>query len=260
MVERWTLAPNELLLLMNKSGPGRLGFAALLKFFQAEARFPFHKCEVSEQVIGYLVQQTKTLPSMWADYDWQGRTIKYHRAEIRSLFDFREATTEDSESVMAWVRDHVLAQERDPVRVTEAALLRFRDLKLEPPTAERLDRLIRSTLRAFEEDFCRRVYEQLPSSRRQHSTGSLNFRRLSRRVFRCTICVPIQDLRASAPSTKSWISSLSYEAWSFRPVSSSVFRFASSRRTAAGWSLKKRTNCAAIRRRSGGPCSRCFAI
>ncbi len=29
---------------------------------------------------------------MWADYDWQGRTIKYHRAEIRSLFDFREAT------------------------------------------------------------------------------------------------------------------------------------------------------------------------
>ena len=55
-------------------------------------------------------------------------------------------------------------QERDPERVREAALQRFRELKLEPPTLERLDRLIRSTLRAFEDDFCRRVSEQLPFS------------------------------------------------------------------------------------------------
>jgi hypothetical protein len=51
LAEGWTLAPNELLLMMNKSGPGRLGFAALLKFFQVEARFPFHKGEVSEQLL-----------------------------------------------------------------------------------------------------------------------------------------------------------------------------------------------------------------
>lgn len=38
LVDGWTLAPNELLLMINKSGPGRLGFAAMLKFFQAEAR------------------------------------------------------------------------------------------------------------------------------------------------------------------------------------------------------------------------------
>lgn len=134
LVEGWTLAPNELLLLMNKSGPGRLGFAAMLKFFQAEARFPLHKVEIPDQAVDYLVQQTKTVPSMWSDYDWQGRTIKYHRAEIRSLFDFREATAEDSESVMTWLRDHVLTQERDPERATEAALQRFRELKLEPHT------------------------------------------------------------------------------------------------------------------------------
>ena len=164
LVERWTLAPNELLLLMNKSGPGRLGFAAMLKFFQADGRFPTGKSEVPVEAIGYLVQQTKTVQSMWADYDWQGRTIKYHRAEIRLLFDFREVTTDDSESVMTWLRAHVLTQERDPERITEAALLRFRDLKLEPPTVERLDRLIRSTLRAFEEDFCKGVSEQLSSS------------------------------------------------------------------------------------------------
>jgi TnpA family transposase len=164
LVEGWTLAPNELLLLMNKSGPGRLGFAALLKFFQAKGRFPVHRGEIPGEAIDYLVQQTKTVPSMWADYDWRGRTIKYHRAEIRSLFDFREATAEDSESVMTWLRDHILTQERDLERVTEAALQRFRELKLEPPTTERLDRVIRSTLRGFEEEFSRKVFERLSPS------------------------------------------------------------------------------------------------
>ncbi len=91
LVERWTRAPSELLLLMNKSGPGRLGFAAMLKFFQVHGRFPAGKSEVRVEAIGYLAQQMKTVASMWADYDWQGRTIKYHRAEIRFLHGDRSA-------------------------------------------------------------------------------------------------------------------------------------------------------------------------
>ena len=83
LIDRWTLAPGELVLLMNKTGPGRLGFAALLKFFQAEGRFPGSESDVPAEAVEYLVQQTKVAPSSWAEYDWQGRTIKYHRAEIR---------------------------------------------------------------------------------------------------------------------------------------------------------------------------------
>jgi hypothetical protein len=37
LVKRWTLAPNELLLLVNKSGPGRLGSAAMLKFLSKKS-------------------------------------------------------------------------------------------------------------------------------------------------------------------------------------------------------------------------------
>ena len=33
LVEHWTLLPNELKLLGNKTGPTRLGFAVLLKAF-----------------------------------------------------------------------------------------------------------------------------------------------------------------------------------------------------------------------------------
>jgi hypothetical protein len=39
----WTLLPSEAALLANKTGPTRLGFAVLLKFFQYAARFPLSK-------------------------------------------------------------------------------------------------------------------------------------------------------------------------------------------------------------------------
>jgi len=51
LIERWTLAPSELVFLMNKSGPGRVGFAALLKFFQAEGRFPNSESEISSAAV-----------------------------------------------------------------------------------------------------------------------------------------------------------------------------------------------------------------
>jgi hypothetical protein len=79
--EPW--ADTTLVLLMNKTGPGRLGFAALLKFFQAEGRFPSSESDVPAEAVEYLVRQTKVAPSCWAEYDWQGRTIKYH---IRALY------------------------------------------------------------------------------------------------------------------------------------------------------------------------------
>ena len=40
LVEHWTLLPGEKQWLANKTGPTRLGFAVLLKFFQHEGRFP----------------------------------------------------------------------------------------------------------------------------------------------------------------------------------------------------------------------------
>jgi hypothetical protein len=175
---------------MNKSGPGRLGFAALLKFFQAEARFPASKCEVPEIAVAHLVRQTNVAPESWAEYDWHGRNIKYHRAEIRALWGFQEATTEDCESVMAWLRDHVLAQERQPERIREAALQRFRELKMEPPTFERLDRLLASALRTSEEQFSETLFHQLSPETR------LGLDTLLQTSDPAATRVPLHDLRA----------------------------------------------------------------
>ena len=167
LIEHWTLAPSEIVLLMSKSGTGRIGFAALLKFFQAEARFPLVKEDVPVAAIEYLAIQTKTAASAWAEYDWQGRTIKYHRAEIRALWGFREATAEDGEDLMVWLRQRVLSQERHPERILEAAIGRLRELRIEPPTSDRVERLLRAALRSFEEDFTLTLVKQLSSESKE---------------------------------------------------------------------------------------------
>jgi hypothetical protein len=85
LAESWTLAPQERLLLFTKTGPSCLGFAVLLKFFQAEGRFPYYPQEVPAAAIQHLAQQVGFDSADWWRYDWKGRTIKNHRAEIRNL-------------------------------------------------------------------------------------------------------------------------------------------------------------------------------
>ena len=84
LTEHWSLSADEKQLVQHKREPLRLGFAALLKFFQHEGRFPKPTREVPKAVIAYLGQQLDLPPTGWNDYDWGGRTIKYHRAKIRA--------------------------------------------------------------------------------------------------------------------------------------------------------------------------------
>jgi uncharacterized protein DUF4158 len=91
LMAHWTILPQEHKLLGNKSGPTRLGFAVLLKYFQYEGRFPQHPREVPSEVVTYLAQQLDLEPEIWNHYDWHGRAIKYHRAQIRQELGVREA-------------------------------------------------------------------------------------------------------------------------------------------------------------------------
>ena len=91
LVEHWTLDVEDRVLLGNKTGATRLGFAVLLKFFQQEGRFPQHKHEVPGIVITFLATQVGVDASAYLQYAWQGRTIEYHRAQIREALGFRES-------------------------------------------------------------------------------------------------------------------------------------------------------------------------
>ena len=145
----WTLAAADKPLIAAKSRANRLPFAVLLLFFRAHGRFPRVPEEidpdsvaiVARQVVGDGMASVST-PGV------SGRTGERHRAEIRSLLGFREATVADGEVLIEWLRDHAVADSRDIAELTSALEQRCRDLKIEPPGADRIERIVRAALHA----------------------------------------------------------------------------------------------------------------
>ena len=161
LIEHWTLMPPEQELLANKTGTTRLGFAVLLKFFQYEARFPAHAQEIPSTVVAHFAKQVKVPPEAFSAYDWQSRTSTYHRHQIRTALGFREVSAADTQALTVWLQDTVLPTERDSGRLTAAVYHRCRELRIEPPTPERVARVVSSAARSYEEQFCRAVAQRL---------------------------------------------------------------------------------------------------
>lgn len=174
LVEHWTLLPDELGQLTQKNDQNTLGFAILLKFFQLEARFPENSSEIPADVINYVAKLLDIKSEKYRDYDWQGRSIKYHRAQIREFFGFREVQVSDAEELADWLTEQALIYELKFEQLKLAALTHLRDLKIEPPTISRLERIIRSALRSFEDKFFRSISEQLSSQSKAQIDKLLN--------------------------------------------------------------------------------------
>src|SRR5215813_5560428 len=169
LIEHWMLSIWDLAQLGNKTGATRLGFALLLKFFQRMGRFPAFKNEVAGQVIAFVATQVGVAPEAYLQYDWQGRTIKDHRAEIRRLLGFRESTVADAEQMQHWLIAEILPQEYQEERLKEQAYAWFRGKNLEAPTSDRLTRLIRSAAHTFEQQ----LYETIPTRLPEVSQAAL---------------------------------------------------------------------------------------
>ncbi len=164
LIEHWTLIPAELNLLTHKTATNRLGIALLLKYFQYEGRFPTSKSEIPSEVIRYVAQLLKVPAEKFENYDWQGRTIKSHRAIVRNFLGVIEATVQDGIALSEWLETQVLAYDLKPESLHIAAYNRLRSLKIEPPTSERLERIVRSAIRRFEEKFYDSITQQLSPS------------------------------------------------------------------------------------------------
>jgi len=154
LIEQWTLLPDELALVGNKTGPTRVGFAILLKYFQHEGRFPQAKHEIPGQIIAYIAKQVGRTTEQYLQYDWAGRAIEHHRAQIRAALGFREATVDDGDNLVAWLVETVLPSEHRRDRLAHALRQRCRGLHLEPPSPGRIDRLVRSALHTYETQLC----------------------------------------------------------------------------------------------------------
>ncbi len=130
LIACWTLVDADWDLIANKTGATRLGFVLMLKFFELDARFPRHAGEVPLAAVQYLAEQVKVDAGLFAAYSWSGRTIEYHRAQIREALGFREASREDEDRLTAWLAEEVCPVELSEERLREAVLARCRAVRI----------------------------------------------------------------------------------------------------------------------------------
>ena len=152
---------DELGLVAGKRGTTRLGFVLLLKFFTRHGRFPRGCSELPGEAVAFVAKQVQVEPSDLLSYNWTGRTIEYHRSQIRHHLGFRECTVADAEKLTSWLAEHVAQKERRPERVREELLARCRAERIEPPAAGRVDRVVRSSIHLGEETLVARLCSRL---------------------------------------------------------------------------------------------------
>jgi hypothetical protein len=79
----WTLTAEELKQAGGERDANALAFAVLLKFFQVHGRFPRGRAEIPDEVVRFVwLCQVDVTASDLGFYEWSGRTIERHRAEI----------------------------------------------------------------------------------------------------------------------------------------------------------------------------------
>ena len=146
---------------MAKSRANRLGFALLLLFYRIQGRFPNTSKEIEPSVVDLVARQLGIADTSRDDFDTASRTWKRHRAEIRASFGFRESTVADAKIFSEWLRDHAGSAGCVPEHLIAFLYARCRELLIEPPSGDRVDRIVRTAILAQEERFYASIYSRL---------------------------------------------------------------------------------------------------
>ena len=113
-------------------------------------------------------------PSVYRRYDWNGRMIKYHRDQIRSILGFRQVSLADEERLTEWLTVNVAVRERRTDRLTAAAVARFGEERIELPTTGRLQRIVRSSLHNAEQRWVDTISGRLSPELRRNLIGLID--------------------------------------------------------------------------------------
>lgn len=80
----------------------------MLKFFQLEVKFPKDYSDIPKSIVVHLAKQVGVSWEEFNVYDWQGRSIKYHRSQNRTFLGFRIANSSDAKEVASWLLEQVI--------------------------------------------------------------------------------------------------------------------------------------------------------
>jgi hypothetical protein len=114
--------------------------------------------------VTFVAEQVGIAASELAGYDRTGRSIKYHRAQVREAFGFREPTVAEEDRWTDWLRRDVCLVELSEDRVRDALLSRCRTDQIEPSASSRIARVLGVARAGHESDFTTRTVYRLSAS------------------------------------------------------------------------------------------------
>jgi hypothetical protein len=135
--EALMLTPADQALVVTKNSANRLGFAVLLLFYRTHGRFPKTPTDIDKGIVEQVARQLGVELDDHSWYDTTTRTWKRHRAEIRALLGFREATVADAELLESWLRDQIPAVGAIPDQLAALVETRCRELSMLRPSPRR---------------------------------------------------------------------------------------------------------------------------
>ena len=159
--EPWLLTEADHALVQEKSRANRLAFAVLLLFHRVHGRFPKRPTDIDAATVEHVAQQLGIEANLDLRHPATDRTWKRHRAEIRARLGYREPTVADAEALEAWLCDRVATAGTDPDHLATLLTGRCRELRIEPPTPNRIGRIVRAAIRAHDDRFCAGIRERL---------------------------------------------------------------------------------------------------
>lgn len=166
LLQHFTLHSDELALLTSTTDHNRLGFAVLLKFFEYEGRFPQKPSSIPLEITGYIAKPHDVPKEAFARYDWQGRSIRSHRARIRQWLGFQPYVEADGQARIDWLCKRVLSENQNMEFLVDAVEKHLREKRVEPPTRASIERIIHSAIHTYEARLFDTVCDNLPKATR----------------------------------------------------------------------------------------------
>jgi hypothetical protein len=163
LIGNWTLVGDELEQLSGRRGATKLGFALLLRFYAVHGRFPAGRSEIPDQVVAHVARLVNVPPDELGFYEWDGRTIKAHRADVRRYFGLPECSVGDADKAAEWLAANVCEKERQVDQVREELLAHLKGEQIEPPARDRVRRIIGTALRQAEQALTARIASRIPA-------------------------------------------------------------------------------------------------
>ena len=118
-----------------------------------KGRFPHYHKDAPMLAVGYVAVQLEALPTVWFDYPLKGRSGSRNREQLRAFLGFRQATVNDTEPTRLWLSQEVVPQNQDLRHLRSAGHDRCLEYQIEPPSSDRIDRVVGATVHSCETAF-----------------------------------------------------------------------------------------------------------